>query len=80
MDPPRAGALEQARAFAASTLPLVISISCNAATFARDARILIDGGFQIGSVIPLDQFRFSAHVEIAAVFRRPKKARARRLL
>ena len=81
IDPPRAGALEQARALAASTLPLVVSISCNAATFARDARILIDGGFQIESVTPLDQFRFSAHVEIAAVFRRPKpKARARRLL
>jgi 23S rRNA (uracil1939-C5)-methyltransferase len=81
IDPPRAGAIEQARALAASTVPLVASISCNAATFARDARILIDGGFQIGSVIPLDQFRFSAHVEIAAVFRRPRpKARARRLL
>jgi 23S rRNA (uracil1939-C5)-methyltransferase len=81
IDPPRAGAIEQARALAASVLPLVISISCNAATFARDARILIDGAFQIESVTPLDQFRFSAHVEIAAVFRRPKpKARARRLL
>jgi 23S rRNA (uracil1939-C5)-methyltransferase len=81
MDPPRAGAIEQARALAASTLPLVVSISCNAGTFARDARILIDGGFQIESVTPLDQFRFSAHVEIAAVFRRPKpKARVRRLL
>ena len=81
IDPPRAGALEQARALAASALPLVVSISCNAATFARDARILIDGGFRIESVTPLDQFRFSAHVEIAAVFRRPKsKTRARRLL
>jgi 23S rRNA (uracil1939-C5)-methyltransferase len=81
IDPPRAGAIEQARALAASTLPLVVSISCNAATFARDARILIDGGFQVASVTPLDQFRFSAHVEIAAVFRRPKpKARVRRLL
>ena len=81
IDPPRAGALEQARALAASTLPLVVSISCNAATFARDARILIDGGFQVESVTPLDQFRFSAHVEIAAVFRRPKpKARTRRFL
>ena len=81
IDPPRAGALEQARALAASALPLVVSISCNAATFARDARILIDGGFQVERVIPLDQFRFSAHVEIAAVFRRPRtKARARRLL
>jgi 23S rRNA (uracil1939-C5)-methyltransferase len=81
IDPPRAGAIEQARALAASTLPLVIAISCNAATFARDARILIDGGFQVESVTPLDQFRFSAHVEIAAIFRRPKpKGRARRLL
>jgi 23S rRNA (uracil1939-C5)-methyltransferase len=81
IDPPRAGAIEQARALAASTLPLVISISCNAATFARDARILVEGGFQIETVIPLDQFRFSAHVEIAAVFRRLKpKSRARRLL
>lgn len=81
IDPPRAGALEQARTLAASALPLVVSISCNAATFARDARILIDGGFQVESVTPLDQFRFSAHVEIAAVFRRSRpKARARRLL
>jgi 23S rRNA (uracil1939-C5)-methyltransferase len=81
IDPPRAGAIEQARALAASTLPLVVSISCNAATFARDARILIDGGFRVESVTPLDQFRFSAHVEIAAVFRRPRpKARVRRLL
>jgi 23S rRNA (uracil1939-C5)-methyltransferase len=80
IDPPRAGALEQARALAASTLPLVVSIS-NAASLARDARILIDGGFQIESVTPLDQFRFSAHVEIAAIFRRPRqKARTRRLL
>jgi 23S rRNA (uracil1939-C5)-methyltransferase len=81
IDPPRAGALEQSRALAASALPLVASVSCNAATFARDARILLDGGFRIEAVTPLDQFRFSPHVEIAAVFRRPKrKARARRLL
>ena len=81
IDPPRAGAIEQARALAASALPLLVSISCNAETFARDARILVDGGFQVESVTPLDQFRFSAHVEIAAVFRRSKpKARARRLI
>ena len=81
IDPPRAGALDQARAIAASALPLVVSVSCNAATFARDARVLIDSGFRIESVTPLDQFRFSPHVEIAAVFRRLKpKARARRLL
>jgi 23S rRNA (uracil1939-C5)-methyltransferase len=81
IDPPRAGAIEQARALAASAVPLVVSISCNAATFARDARILIDGGFHIEAVTPLDQFRFSAHVEIATVFRRPKpKTPVRRLL
>jgi 23S rRNA (uracil1939-C5)-methyltransferase len=80
-DPPRAGAEAQAHEFAASALPLVVAISCNAATFARDARILIDGGFAIGTVTPLDQFRWSPHVEIAAVFRRPRaKPRARRLL
>ncbi len=80
-DPPRAGAEAQARQFAASALPLVVAVSCNAATFARDARILVDGGFRIETVAPLDQFRFSPHVEIAAVFRRPRaKPRARRLL
>jgi 23S rRNA (uracil1939-C5)-methyltransferase len=80
-DPPRAGAEAQAREFAASALPLVVAISCNAATFARDARILIDGGFGVERVTPLDQFRSSPHVEIAAVFRRGKaKPRVRRLL
>ncbi len=80
-DPPRAGAEAQAREFAASALPLVVAVSCNPATFARDARILVDGGFRIERIAPLDQFRFSPHVEIAAVFRRPRaKPRARRLL
>jgi 23S rRNA (uracil1939-C5)-methyltransferase len=80
-DPPRAGAQAQARAFAESALPLVVAISCNAATFARDARLLVEGGFRLESVAPLDQFRFSPHVEIAAVFRRPRtRPRARRLL
>ena len=80
-DPPRAGAEAQAREFAASGLRLVVAISCNAATFARDARILVEGGFRIETVTPLDQFRSSPHVEIAAVFRRMSaKPRARRLL
>ena len=79
-DPPRAGAEAQARELAKSALPLVVSISCNATTFARDARILVDGGFRIERVAPIDQFRYSPHLEIAAVFRRPAKARARRLL
>ena len=80
-DPPRAGAEAQAREFAASPLPLVVAVSCNAATFARDARLLVEGGFRLDTVAPLDQFRFSPHVEVAAVFRRPRaKPRARRLL
>jgi len=80
-DPPRAGAEAQAREFAASALPLVVAVSCNATTFAQDARLLVEGGFRLEIVAPLDQFRFSPHVEIAAVFRRPRvKPRARRLL
>ena len=80
-DPPRAGAEALAHEMAASSLALVVAVSCNAATFARDARILIDGGFRLGRVAAVDQFRFSPHVEIAAVFRRPRaKPRARRLL
>ncbi len=80
-DPPRAGAQAQAHQFAASALPLVVAVSCNPATFARDARILVEGGFRLETVAPLDQFRFSPHVEIAAVFRRPRaKPRGRRLL
>ena len=75
-DPPRAGAEAQARALAAAGPPLVVAVSCNVETFARDARILIDGGYAIGPVTPLDQFRFSPHVEILAAFRRrPVKRR-----
>ena len=77
-DPPRAGAQAQAKALAASVVPLVVAISCNVETFARDARILIDGGFTALSVTPLDQFRFSPHVEIIAAFRRPREAKRRR--
>ena len=80
-DPPRAGAEAQARELAASALPLVVAVSCNPATFARDARFLLDGGFAVEELAPLDQFRFSPHLEIAAVFRRLRaKARVRRLL
>lgn len=65
-DPPRQGADAQARALAASKVPLIIAVSCNPATFARDAKILIDGGYRLGAVTPVDQFRYSAHVEIVA--------------
>ncbi len=65
-DPPRQGAQAQARALAASSVPVVMAVSCNPATFARDIRLLIDGGYRLTSVTPVDQFRYSAHVEIAA--------------
>lgn len=69
-DPPRAGAAEQAERLAKSKVPLVIAVSCNPATFARDARALIDGGYRMGPVTPIDQFLYSLHVEAVAVFRR----------
>lgn len=69
-DPPRAGAKRQAEALAASRVPLVVALSCNPASFARDARILTDGGYAIDRVQPIDQFLWSAHVETAAIFRR----------
>ena len=69
-DPPRQGAEAQARQLAASNVPLVIAVSCNVATFARDARILVDGGYRLHDLAPVDQFRYSAHVEIVARFER----------
>ena len=65
-DPPRQGAEAQARELARSAVPVVVAVSCNAATFARDVKILIDGGYRLGEVTPVDQFRYSAHVEIVA--------------
>jgi len=70
-DPPRAGAREQAQAIAQSAVPLVVAVSCNPATFARDARILADGGYALERVTPVDQFLWTPHVELAAVLRRP---------
>jgi 23S rRNA (uracil1939-C5)-methyltransferase len=67
-DPPRQGAEAQARQLAAAQVPLIVAVSCNAATFARDARILHDGGYRLTDVTPVDQFRHSAHVEIVARF------------
>ena len=69
-DPPRQGAEAQARQLAASRVPLIVAVSCNAATFARDARIMADGGYRLTEVTPVDQFRHSAHVEIVARFER----------
>ncbi len=53
---------------AASKIPVVVAVSCNVATFARDARILIDGGYKIEGVTPVDQFRHTPHVELVARF------------
>ena len=69
-DPPRQGAEAQARALAASVVPVVVAVSCNPATFARDARILAGGGDRLTRVTPVDQFLYSAHVELVALFRR----------
>ena len=69
-DPPRQGAEAQARELAKSTVPTVIAVSCDAATFARDANILIGGGYKLDGVTPIDQFRYSHHVEIVAKFQR----------
>ena len=79
-DPPRAGAEMQARQLAASTVARVIGVSCNPATFARDARILVDGGYRLVAVTPVDQFLHSAHVELVGVFEKPRPSRARRIL
>lgn len=69
-DPPRAGAKAQAEQLAKSKVPLVIGISCNPETFARDAKILIDGGYVLQSVTPVDQFLWSPHLEVVGVFTR----------
>jgi 23S rRNA (uracil1939-C5)-methyltransferase len=69
-DPPRQGAQAQARELAMSTVPVIVAVSCNALTFTRDAKRLIDGGYRLARVTPVDQFRYAAHVEIVARFER----------
>ena len=69
-DPPRAGAARQAEALAASAMKTVVAISCNPATFARDAAALVGGGYRLERVTPVDQFVWTPHLELAAVFRR----------
>lgn len=70
IDPPRAGALEQTQQLPGTKAGLVVGVSCNPQTFARDARILIDAGFRLEKVTPIDQFLWSTHVELVGVFRR----------
>jgi 23S rRNA (uracil1939-C5)-methyltransferase len=70
LDPPRAGAIEQVRELANSAVPRIAYVSCNPATFARDAEILASGGYELRWVRPVGQFRWSTHVELAAAFTR----------
>ena len=65
-DPPRQGAEAQARELGKSRIPIIVAVSCNPASFARDAKILIECGYRLGEVTPVDQFRYSAHVEVVA--------------
>ena len=69
-DPPRAGAVDQTAQIAATKAAVVVGVSCNPTTFARDAKMLIDAGFRLETVTPIDQFLWSAHVELVGVFRR----------
>ncbi len=68
IDPPRAGAKEQVAALAASAVPRIVYVSCNPATFARDAAALVAGGYRLEWIQPVGQFRWSTHVELAASF------------
>ena len=70
LDPPRAGAKAQAEALAASKVPKIVMVSCNPGTCARDLRILVDGGYRITRVVPVDQFLFSPHIELVALLER----------
>ena len=70
LDPPRAGALEQTQQLPGTKAQTIVGVSCNAQTFARDARVLVDAGFRLETVTPIDQFIWSTHIELVGVFRR----------
>ncbi|ESX53441.1 RNA methyltransferase [Mesorhizobium sp. LSHC422A00] len=74
-DPPRAGAEDQSKQIARSDVPFVAAVSCSPVTLARDLRILIDGGYILKSVTPIDQFLWSPHVEAVALLEKPKRRR-----
>jgi 23S rRNA (uracil1939-C5)-methyltransferase len=78
LDPPRAGAEAQVRQIAASDLRRVVMVSCNPDTFARDARLLGEAGFSVNELVPIDQFLWSTHVELAALLTRRKPTSRRR--
>lgn len=70
VDPPRAGAEAQARQLAKSAVATVIAVTCDPASFARDAEILVRGGYALRTVTPVDQFKWTAHIETVAAFQR----------
>jgi 23S rRNA (uracil1939-C5)-methyltransferase len=70
IDPPRAGAEAQTAVLAKSRVPVIAAVSCNPVTFARDARVLVAGGYRLDWVQVVDQFRWSSHVELVARFSR----------
>lgn len=74
-DPPRAGAEAQSKQIAKSDVPLVAAVSCNPATLARDLAILIEGGYALQRVVPIDQFLWSPHVEAVALLTKKKRRR-----
>lgn len=71
LDPPRAGAEAQVRALVRSKVPVIAYVSCDAASFAHDAALLVAGGYRLGPVTPVDQFLWSSHIELVAGFARP---------
>jgi len=75
-DPPRNGAKAQAEHIAQSNVPTVVGVSCMPSSFARDAATLIEGGYHLERVLPVDQFRWSGHIEMAGVFRRHTSSRS----
>lgn len=77
LDPPRAGAEAQMRQLASSTIPVVVSVSCDPGSFARDAAILVAGGYRPERIVPVDQFKFSPHLEVVGVFRQGGPRRRR---
>ena len=70
LDPPRAGAFAQVNQLAKSRIGRIAYVSCDAASFARDARVLVDGGFRLDWIVGVDQFLWSAHIELVAAFSR----------
>jgi 23S rRNA (uracil1939-C5)-methyltransferase len=70
LDPPRVGANAQAKELAKSKIRRIVYVSCNPQSFARDARILVDGGYTMGTIAPVDQFLWSSHIELVAAFTR----------